>query len=60
LIADLIKNDEIDKIRTAIDKVFPPDRKLSSQALINYQSKKISKEEAMRNADSASNLFHFD
>ncbi len=57
LIADLIKNDEIDKIRTAIEQSVSAGSQTFEQALYKlFRSKKISKEEAMRNADSASNL----
>ena len=57
LIADLIKNDEIEKIHEAIDKSVSPGSQTFEQALYRlFKSGKISKEEAMRNADSASNL----
>lgn len=57
LIADLIKNDEIEKIHEAIDKSVSAGSQTFEQALYRLlKSGKISKEEAMRNADSASNL----
>ena len=57
LIADLIKNDEIDKIRDAIDQSISPGSQTFEQALFKlFKSGQITKEEAMRNADSASNL----
>ncbi len=57
LIADLIKNDEIDKIRTAIEQSVSAGSQTFEQALYKlFRAKKISKEEAMLNADSASNL----
>ncbi|MDP2142641.1 MAG: PilT/PilU family type 4a pilus ATPase [Gallionella sp.] len=57
LIADLIKNDEIDKIREAIDKSVSAGSQTFEQALYKLLKKGlITKEEAMRNADSASNL----
>ena len=57
LIADLIKNDEIDKIRDAIGQSVSPGSQTFEQALYKLlKSGQISKEEAMRNADSASNL----
>ena len=57
LIADLIKNDEIEKIHDAIDKSVSAGSQTFEQALYRlFKSGKISKEEAMRNADSASNL----
>ncbi|OGS80402.1 MAG: type IV pili twitching motility protein PilT [Gallionellales bacterium GWA2_59_43] len=57
LIADLIKNDEIDKIREAIEKSVSPGSQTFEQALYKLLKKgEITKEEAMRNADSASNL----
>jgi twitching motility protein PilU len=57
LIADLIKNDEIDKIREAIDKSVSAGSQTFEQALYKLLKKgQITKEEAMRNADSASNL----
>jgi len=57
LIADLIKNDEIDKIRDAIGQSVSPGSQTFEQALYKlFKSGQITKEEAMRNADSASNL----
>ncbi|HEX5363983.1 MAG TPA: PilT/PilU family type 4a pilus ATPase [Gallionella sp.] len=57
LIADMIKNDEIDQIREAIEKSVSPGSQTFEQALYKlFKSGKITKEEAMRNADSSSNL----
>jgi len=57
LIADLIKNDEIDKIRDAIERSVSAGSQTFDQALYKlFKSGQITKEEAMRNADSASNL----
>ncbi|MBK9160709.1 MAG: PilT/PilU family type 4a pilus ATPase [Nitrosomonadales bacterium] len=57
LIADHIKNDEIDKIREAIDKSVSAGSQTFEQALYKlFKNGEITKEEAMRNADSASNL----
>ena len=57
LIADLIKNDEIDKIRDAIEKSVSAGSQTFERALYNlFKTGQITKEEAMRNADSASNL----
>ena len=57
LIADLIKNDQIEKIRDAIEKSTASGAQTFEQALFKlYKSGLISKDEAMRNADSASNL----
>lgn len=57
LIADLIKNDEIEKIHEAIDKSVSAGSQTFEHALYRlFKSGVISKEEAMRNADSASNL----
>ncbi len=57
LISDLIKNDEIDKIRDAIEKSVSAGSQTFEQALYKlFKSGQITKEEAMRNADSASNL----
>lgn len=56
-IAELIKNDEIDKIRDAIDQSVSAGSQTFEQALYKlFKSGQITKEEAMRNADSASNL----
>ncbi len=57
LIADLIKNDEIEKIHEAIDKSVSAGSQTFEQALYRlFKKGEITKEEAMRNADSASNL----
>jgi twitching motility protein PilU len=57
LIADLIKDDEIDKIREAIEKSVSSGSQTFEQALYKlFREGEITKEEAMRNADSASNL----
>ncbi|MDP4029995.1 MAG: PilT/PilU family type 4a pilus ATPase [Gallionella sp.] len=57
LIADLIKNDEIDNIREAIEKSVSAGSQTFEQALYRlFKTGQITKEEAMRNADSASNL----
>lgn len=57
LIADMIKNDQIEKIRDAIEKSTASGAQTFEQALFKlYKSGLISKDEAMRNADSASNL----
>ena len=57
LISDMIKNDEIEKIRDAIEQSVSPGSQTFEQALYKlYKSGKVSKEEALRNADSASNL----
>ena len=57
LISDLIKNDEIDKIRDAIEKSVSAGSQTFEQALYKlFKTGQITKEEAMRNADSASNL----
>jgi twitching motility protein PilU len=57
LIADLIKNDEIDRIREAMEQSVTPGSQTFEQALYKlFKSGQISKEEALRNADSASNL----
>ncbi len=57
MIADLIKNDEIDKIRDAIEKSVSAGSQTFEQALYKlFKTGQITKEEAMRNADSASNL----
>lgn len=57
LIADLIKNDEIEKIHEAIDKSVSAGSQTFEQALYRlFKTGVISKEEAMRNADSANNL----
>lgn len=57
LIADLIKNGEIDKIRDAIEQSVSPGSQTFEQALYQlFKKGQITKEEAVRNADSASNL----
>ncbi len=57
LIADLIKNDEIEKIHEAIDKSLSAGSQTFEHALYRlFKTGVISKDEAMRNADSASNL----
>jgi twitching motility protein PilU len=57
LIADMIKNDEIDKVRDAIEKSVSPGSQTFEQALYKlFKSGQITKDEALRNADSASNL----
>jgi twitching motility protein PilU len=57
LIADMIKNDEIDKVRDAIEKSVSPGSQTFEQSLYKlFKSGQITKEEALRNADSASNL----
>ncbi|MDD2702132.1 MAG: PilT/PilU family type 4a pilus ATPase [Sideroxydans sp.] len=57
LIADLIKNDQIDKIREAIEQSVSQGSQTFEQALYKlFKSGQITKEEALRNADSASNL----
>lgn len=57
LIADLIKNDEIDKIRDAMEQSVSAGSQTFEQALYKlFKAGLITKEEALRNADSASNL----
>lgn len=57
LIADMIKKGEIEGIRDAIQQSVSPGSQTFEQALYKlYKSGKVSKEEALRNADSASNL----
>jgi twitching motility protein PilU len=56
-IADLIKSDQIDQIREAIEKSVSPGSQTFEQALYKlYKAGHITKEDALRNADSASNL----
>ena len=56
-ISELIKNDEIDKIRDAIDSSVSAGSQTFEQSLYKlFKNGQISKEEAMKNADSASNL----
>ena len=57
LISDLIKNDEIEKIRDAIGQSVSPGSQTFEQALYKLvKGGLVTKEEALRNADSASNL----
>ncbi len=57
LIADQIKNDELDKIRESIEKSVSTGSQTFEQDLYRlFKRGHITKEEAMRNADSASNL----
>ena len=57
LIADQIKNDELDKIRESIEKSVSVGSQTFEQALYKlFKNGHITKEEALRNADSASNL----
>jgi twitching motility protein PilU len=57
LIADQIKNDELDKIRESIEKSVSAGSQTFEQALYQlFKKGQITKEEALRNADSASNL----
>lgn len=57
LIADQIKNDELDKIRESIEKSVSAGSQTFEQALYKlFKKGLITKEEAMLNADSASNL----
>jgi twitching motility protein PilU len=57
LVSELIKKDEIDKIREAMEQSVTPGTQTFEQALYKlFKSGKITKEEALRNADSASNL----
>ena len=57
LVADLIKKDEIDRIREAMEQSVTPGSQTFEQALYKlFKAGQITKEEALRNADSASNL----
>jgi twitching motility protein PilU len=57
LISDLIRNDEIEKVRDAIEKSVSPGSQTFEQALYKmFKSGLITREEAMLNADSSSNL----
>lgn len=57
LIADQIKNDEVDKIRESIEKSVSSGSQTFEQALYKlFKRGLITKEEAMRNADSSANL----
>jgi twitching motility protein PilU len=56
-IAELIKKGEIEDIRNAIEQSVSPGSQTFEQALYKlFKSGQITKEEALRNADSASNL----
>ncbi len=56
-IADLIKSDQIDGIKDAINQSVSPGSQTFEQALYKlFKNGDITREEAMRNADSASNL----
>ena len=57
LIADLIRKDEIEKIRDAIEQSVSPGSQTFEQALYRlFKNGEITKEDAMQNADSAGNL----
>jgi twitching motility protein PilU len=57
LVAELIKKDEIDRIREAMEQSVTPGTQTFEQSLYKlFKAGKITKEEALRNADSASNL----
>jgi twitching motility protein PilU len=57
LVAELIKSDQIDQIRDAIEQSVSPGSQTFEQALYKlFKSGHISKEDALRNADSATNL----
>jgi twitching motility protein PilU len=57
LIQDLIKNDELAKIKDAIDQSVAAGSQTFEQALYTlFKNGEITREEAMRNADSANNL----
>ena len=57
LIADMIKKDEIDKIRDVMQQSVSVGSQTFEQALYKlFKAGKITKEEALKNADSASNL----
>ncbi len=57
LIADLIKNDQIEKIREAIEQSVSQGSQTFERALYKlFKAGLITREEALRNADSASNL----
>ncbi len=57
LIADMIKKGEIEKIRDAIEQSVSPGSQTFEQALYQmFKKGHITKDEALRNADSASNL----
>lgn len=57
LIAEFIKNDELDKIREAMEQSVTPGTQTFERSLYKlFKSGQISKEDALRNADSSSNL----
>jgi twitching motility protein PilU len=57
LISEHIKNDELDRIREAMEKSVSAGSQTFEQALYKlFKTGQITKEEAMRNADSSSNL----
>ena len=57
LIAELIRKDEIEKIRDAIEQSVSPGSQTFEQALYKlFKNSEITKEDAMQNADSAGNL----
>ncbi|MFA6016016.1 MAG: PilT/PilU family type 4a pilus ATPase [Gallionellaceae bacterium] len=57
LIADLIKTDQIDRIREAMEQSVSVGAQTFERSLYKlFKSGQITKEEALRNADSASNL----
>ena len=57
LISELIKNDEIEKIREAIEKSVSPGLQTFEQALYRlYKNGEITKDEAMLHSDSPSNF----
>jgi len=57
LVADLIKNDQIEKIREAIEQSVSQGSQTFEQALYKmFKAGEITKEKALLNADSASNL----
>ena len=56
-IAELIKNGEIDQIREAMEQSLSPGSKTFEQALFElYMAGTISKDEALKNSDSSTNL----
>ena len=57
LVADQIRNDELDKIRESIEKSVSTGSQTFEQALYKlFKKQQITKDEAMLNADSASNM----
>ncbi len=55
--ADLIQKGEIDQIREAMEQSLSPGSKTFEQALFElYMAGTISKDEALKNADSSTNL----